>query len=487
MTVSNNSPSDETSAGDPSASNTASSDNPLAPIHRSWRVPAAENSTDSTTSTEATSSSLSSGGIASAVLRWPVLWGGMAALGFYSLIRGGVLQGQFVQRYFASHPVEYLAVTLFFVAIATLILKAFDIAAQMATVNGELLEPRPAGRQPIEDCDGMLEQIDTDGPAGGSYLRNRLREAVLHVKRKASAESLDEQLRHLSDMDELRSQSSYGLVRTIIWAIPILGFLGTVIGITLAIAELNPKDFDASIQAMTAALYTAFDTTALALSLSIPLVFAVFYMVRFESRLLEAVDRRTEEELVGRFQQSAVAADPQASAVRRMGEVVVRATETLVQRQSQLWQETIGAAHQHWSQLSSHTAQQAEATITAALEASLSKHAGQLVASERSTMDQNRRHWDQLQQALVKATDTMAQQQAELVHQGQIMLKVIEATGEVKRLEDQLNSNLAALSGAKYFEDTVTSLAAAIQLLSTRLGLPLDGAREVSLSSEKAA
>ena len=40
---------------------------------------------------------------------------------------------------------------------------------------------------------------------------------------------------------------------------------------------------------------------------------------------------------------------------------------------------------------------------------------------------------------------------------------------EVVRLEDALNHNLAALAGAKHFEQTVLSLAAAVNMLSARL------------------
>jgi hypothetical protein len=45
----------------------------------------------------------------------------------------------------------------------------------------------------------------------------------------------------------------------------------------------------------------------------------------------------------------------------------------------------------------------------------------------------------------------------------------VAAVGEVSRLEDALNRNLSTLAGAKHFEQTVMSLAAAIQLLSARL------------------
>jgi hypothetical protein len=64
----------------------------------------------------------------------------------------------------------------------------------------------------------------------------------------------------------------------------------------------------------------------------------------------------------------------------------------------------------------------------------------------------------------------MQSQQQEFVRQGEVMARVIEATGEVMTLESALNENLQALAGSKNFEDTVMSLAAAIHLLNTRLG-----------------
>ena len=61
-------------------------------------------------------------------------------------------------------------------------------------------------------------------------------------------------------------------------------------------------------------------------------------------------------------------------------------------------------------------------------------------------------------------------QQVEMVKLSEMMARVVEATGEVRKLESSLNSNLQSLAGAKNFEDTVMSLSAAIHLLNTRLG-----------------
>jgi hypothetical protein len=57
-----------------------------------------------------------------------------------------------------------------------------------------------------------------------------------------------------------------------------------------------------------------------------------------------------------------------------------------------------------------------------------------------------------------------------MVKQGELMTQAIRAAGDVVQLERALNENLSALAGSKNFEDTVMSLAAAIHLLTTRLG-----------------
>ena len=118
---------------------------------------------------------------------------------------------------------------------------------------------------------------------------------------------LDDELKYLADMDAARQHDSYALVRIIIWATPMLGFLGTVVGITQALGDLDPKMLATSIQTamdgLLAGLYVAFDTTALALSLSILLMFFQFFVDRVESQLLLMVDTRVNEELGGSFRE----------------------------------------------------------------------------------------------------------------------------------------------------------------------------------------
>ena len=103
----------------------------------------------------------------------------------------------------------------------------------------------------------------------------------------------------------------------------------------------------------------------------------------------------------------------------------MQATDSLVHRQAELWQTSVDVAAQQWAKMSETAA-------------------------------------GQVQTAMAAAT-------GELTHQTEVLRRAVEAAGEVAGLEDALNRNLAALAGAKHFEQTVLSLAAAVNMLSARL------------------
>lgn len=411
-----------------------------------------------------------------ALARSPILWGAVACGAFYGLLSAGVLESEFVRKYFASHPVEYVTAAMFFVGLAALAIKAIDLARQRQGLDKPLLGPIPAGGQPVVDSEPLAAQLKRlPERMRQSYLIRRLLDALEFVRRSGSAEAIDDQLKYLADRDAGEAHASYGLVRMFIWAIPILGFLGTVIGIAQAMGNLAPQALDKSLPEVMAGLNVAWSTTILALSLCIALFFAQFLVSQAEDHLLAQVDRRVEEELVGRFERMPSGPNGQLAAVRRMVETVIHSTEELVARQTQLWQVSIDAAQKRWTALADTAGQQLKTALSAALDESLKTHARELVAAQEQANRDNRDQWQQLQRALVENTEMVAGLQKAVVKKADVLGRAVETTDQVVRLQESLNANLRALAGAKNFERTVVSLAAAIHLLTARLGdLPAD-------------
>jgi biopolymer transport protein ExbB/TolQ len=411
---------------------------------------------------------------------WPLMLGLGVTVIFYALVFRGPLHHPLAIRYFAGHPINMIETALFFIGLVALVNKTLDVMQQQGSL-GSISLGDYGGAQPVNKVGELLDKLAAlPKRLQDTYLGRRLSGGLESVERNGSADKLEEELKYLSDMDGGAQQESYSLVRIIIWATPMLGFLGTVVGITDALGDLgkslgseSPEGGNAlqgAMQGLLAGLYVAFDTTAIALCFSIVLMFIQYGIDRVEMELLGQVDKRAAHELVGRFEMVGASSDPQLAAIHRMTQLVVAGTEQLVVRQSELWQQTIHSAHGHWDRLQQSSGEQLQAALTASLNESLEKHALSLGRVEQASAEQMQRRWEQWQGVLHENAKLLHAQQQEMGRQGDLMTQAIRATGEVMQLERALNSNLSALAGAKNFEETVMSLAAAIHLLNNRLG-----------------
>lgn len=360
------------------------------------------------------------------LLRSPVLWGGVAYAIFHGLWSQGVITNAFIVRYCFQHPVEYAETGMFLIGAAALILKWLDVRAQRKALNGSLLPKPAAGGVPFTEALPLLGILDRLPSWRQSHIYvGRLRGGLLHVHRAESAERLDEELKYLGEEDANRASDSYGLSRLTIWAIPILGFLGTVIGIGLAMGKLSPQALETSLPEVMSGLMIAFDTTAYALSMSMILFIGQFALGRYEQGLLDDVNSQSAEELLGRFERIPDTPDGQLAAVRKSLEAMLQSHEHTVMHQIDTWQGSLQS-------------------VT--------------------------RQWREIQESLHESGVAAAMLQQGMARQAETLNRAVEATGTIANLESQLNRNLAALAGSKNFEQTVMSLAAAIHLLNARLG-----------------
>ena len=102
-------------------------------------------------------------------------------------------------------------------------------------------------------------------------------------------------------------------------------------------------------------------------------------------------------------------------------------------------------------------------------------------SAENAAVARGQRSHDEIIEAMTRTAAAAATQQQELTRQTQILLKTVDATERVIKLEDALNQNLDSLRGAQHFDQTVNSLAAAISLLNSRLGQVPDEGTQVRL------
>jgi hypothetical protein len=413
------------------------------------------------------------------LLASPLLWGGALAFCFFALVHAGVINDPNVLRYLAGHWVEYIEVSLFCVGLASLILKAYDIQRQWRQPDDEVLEPIPSGGVPPSDAIALADALP-DAAAAPGYLPRRLREAIDYVVRTGSADDLEDHLKYLSDVDAVRSSQGYGLVRFVVWAIPILGFLGTVIGITVAIANLSPTQME-NISGVVAGLGTAFDTTATALGLSMVLMFLQFVIDRAEQRLLARVDDAAWRALAGRFQ-SLGGDEGAALAVARLGESLSRGSAKLLDAQEQAWRALERTAADGLRQVMDDAGETMRDALARSLDASLDRWGESLVRTHDTLAARREERWTDAAEALATAIRGLERHHEALAEQTAVLGTVVDATRDIAVLERNLEANLSALTATGRFEETLGMLAAAVQLLASRSGGVAAEPRRVDLS-----
>ncbi len=94
-----------------------------------------------------------------------------------------------------------------------------------------------------------------------------------------------------------RLDSDLALVRYIAWAIPSIGFVGTVRGIGQAMGQAN-RALEGDLSGVTESLGTAFNSTLVALLLSMVLMFLLYTLQQMQEKLVLDAQTRVGEKLV---------------------------------------------------------------------------------------------------------------------------------------------------------------------------------------------
>src|SRR5262249_15824480 len=243
-----------------------------------------------------------------------------------------------VARRYLQHPAERVEVVMFFCALAALGAKLWQQVRERLACRRGLLpawdgKPVPVTHPPtlLADLQRLPRRVQT------TLLGRRLLACLDFLGRRGATPEFDDQTRCRADNDAVALENSYGLIRFITWAVPILGFLGTVLGITKAIAGVSPERLETDLSSVTDGLAEAFDATALALALTMITMALSFIVERLEQGVLEIVDQFIDGQLAHRFERTAAEAGGVLDVVRTNSKVLVAATEQVVQRQADLW------------------------------------------------------------------------------------------------------------------------------------------------------
>jgi hypothetical protein len=197
------------------------------------------------------------------------------------------------------------------------------------------------------------------------------------------------------------------------------------------------------------------------------LMFVQFAIDRTEQKLLAKVDERAWTALAGRFQ-SLAGDEGTALAIARLGETLGRGSARLLESQEQAWQSLERTAAAGVRQLLDEAGDRIQVSLSRSLDASLARWADSLARTHDDLAARREARWTEAADSLVAAVRGLERHQDALAGQTSLLGEVVGATRDIATLERALDSNLAALSATGRFEETLTTLAAAVQLLAAR-------------------
>jgi biopolymer transport protein ExbB/TolQ len=402
-------------------------------------------------------------------LPWGTLFfGSLLGSGVLAAIHWGPFQGTVAQRY-VSHPVEGVEVLMFGCALAAFAGKYWRSRIEHRALKLQVLPAWDGRPVPVSEAVDMLCAVQQFPVRIQRTLIARRISAVLqYVARRNTANGLDDHLRTLSDNDALTLESSYSLTRFITWAIPILGFLGTVLGITEAIAGVTPEVLEQSLSSVTDGLALAFDSTALGLGLTMAAMFINFLVERAEWGALEAVDQHVEQQLSHRFEREAETSQFSSEMFREIVEPIVR-------RQADIWAETLAEVNRRHADEATVAEQKLSGSLERAMERTLEAHAVRMKELEKQTVNSGSAAVERLAGHARAVCDAGKEQQQALAKLVQGVAAHVQALGRLQsnseqliRLQETLDRNLSAVTAAGTLDQAVHSLTAAIHLLTSR-------------------
>ena len=196
-----------------------------------------------------------------------------------------------------SNQFAVIPATLFFFGgIAILFLKGRKIQFQQRALKLSAVPAEPEFILTETTAATVLARIHSlvDNPRH-FVLLNRLDRALSNFKNIGQVGDVSAILRAQAENDEDQVASSYTVVNGLVWAIPVLGFIGTVLGLSLAIGRFTDTlqaagDISlirASLQGVTGGLATAFESTLVALTFTLILQLVITFQQKREMAFLD--------------------------------------------------------------------------------------------------------------------------------------------------------------------------------------------------------
>lgn len=192
---------------------------------------------------------------------------------------------------------------LLFWALAIMIFKAGRALRERQLLERHLVPVGEGISILPEDTREYARPLQALPPRERGYLLPRVLLTALHRFRSTrQIQSVATTVREMAEAESERLDSELAMIRYIAWAIPSIGFIGTVRGIGEALSQAH-KAVEGDISGVTQSLGVAFNSTFIALVLSIVLMFLMYQLQLLQERLVLDSQEYAEEHLIAKLRE----------------------------------------------------------------------------------------------------------------------------------------------------------------------------------------
>jgi biopolymer transport protein ExbB/TolQ len=221
----------------------------------------------------------------------------LLTLGFFGILlvlRDSAFAKMFIER---GMNVPYFIAFLSFWSLAFLYLKWRKLVFQRKALQYVVVPQDPDFVLSSSTVNEVINEIYTtvDDPRY-FVLFNRVLIALANLRNLGRVADLDDILRSQAEQDESAMETSYAVVRSFVWAIPVLGFIGTVLGLSRAIggftgvlqAADDLSQIKSALEVVTDGLSTAFETTLQGLVAALLIQLFLAFLKKSEEEFLDS-------------------------------------------------------------------------------------------------------------------------------------------------------------------------------------------------------
>ena len=191
---------------------------------------------------------------------------------------------------------QEICIILMLYCITQIILKLRKISKEQFLFTVDLLDNVEDSSFPemLDELESLSKQFDE------SQLLETLKASLRRYKITGDVQNTADAIQTSVEALALRLEAENTMIRYVIWAIPSIGFIGTVRGIGQALSQAD-EALAGDITSMTASLGIAFNSTFVALIISIILMLLLHSLQRAQDKRLVDIQSYCEEFLVKRI------------------------------------------------------------------------------------------------------------------------------------------------------------------------------------------